>query len=585
MNDYQTKVVSLLRESADQWRGWGLPAELALQMERLAGQVHQQCVVAVVGRVKAGKSTFINALLGEDLAKVGTTETTATINYFRYGTPDPDRPVLCYWRGSRQPTRETRAFLDSLQGNDLDTLRRAERIDYLEYHLPNPFLREVVLVDTPGLSAVVDEHQNRTAEFLAARRQLRARHDEETQRISGDADAVIYLTGEVARTGDQAFLEEFGRLTQGRSRALNAVGVLAKIDLSPDVLARRRELAAKVADQLRDSLNTVLPVSAGLRRALDRLLADPARLPDLIGALRRTPPAVLTKFLRSEELYRTLEPDGCPVSAAERRELLGDMPWTVFTTIAQLAADTSLSGPAVVERLDEMAGFTTLREVLERHLFRRARFLRSFRIVQDARRLFDTVRFQHLPALRRREREDQARLERFLEFVRQANGPSSVAAELEAFLCDLCPGKNPGKRLETAFQEWDRKLAAVFQDLQEHNEDFEALQQLEEQADLFSVAEREELRALFGLYGLETPARLAPGQVAAEYVEGRQQWWSGMELCDRRPERSQVARRAVTRYGLILHELLSGRGSGTLETCPTRPASCTATWNRVRNSG
>lgn len=55
-----------------------------------------------MGRVKAGKSTFINALLGvgEDLATVGTTETTATINYFRYGNPaDPERPVRCYWRG------------------------------------------------------------------------------------------------------------------------------------------------------------------------------------------------------------------------------------------------------------------------------------------------------------------------------------------------------------------------------------------------------------------------------------------------------------------------------------------------------
>ena len=67
-------------------------------MERLAQQVDQPCVVAVVGRVKAGKSTFINALLGQDLAKVGTTETTATINYFRYGRPDPERPVRCIWR-------------------------------------------------------------------------------------------------------------------------------------------------------------------------------------------------------------------------------------------------------------------------------------------------------------------------------------------------------------------------------------------------------------------------------------------------------------------------------------------------------
>ena len=39
-------------------------------------------MVAVAGRVKVGKGTFVNALLGEGLAKVGTAETATTINYF-----------------------------------------------------------------------------------------------------------------------------------------------------------------------------------------------------------------------------------------------------------------------------------------------------------------------------------------------------------------------------------------------------------------------------------------------------------------------------------------------------------------------
>ena len=45
------------------------------------------CELAIAGRVKAGKSSFLNALLGADLAMVGTTETTATINFFKYGKP------------------------------------------------------------------------------------------------------------------------------------------------------------------------------------------------------------------------------------------------------------------------------------------------------------------------------------------------------------------------------------------------------------------------------------------------------------------------------------------------------------------
>src|SRR5215216_6660342 len=171
MNSVQENLIAILRQAAARLREVGLPAELAERMEGLAKQVYQPCVVAVVGRVKVGKSTFVNALLRQDLAKVGTTETTATINYFTYGNPDPNLPVRCHWR-SGKVTDESRSFLDDLQGNDLETLRRTDGIDHLEYFLPNPLLKQITLVDTPGTGTVVDEHQNRTAEFMQLNRQL-----------------------------------------------------------------------------------------------------------------------------------------------------------------------------------------------------------------------------------------------------------------------------------------------------------------------------------------------------------------------------------------------------------------------------
>lgn len=216
MNDIQQRLYELLQDTAERLRESRLPCDMAMQMERLAGQVEQPWEVAVVGRVKAGKSTFINALLGaeDELAKVGATETTATINYFRYGQPDPAKPVRCYWRNGKSED-VTREFLDSLQGNDLETLRRADGIHHLEYRLPNRYLEQVVLVDTPGLGAVVDVHQNRTAEYMQLYRQLRQRHDLETQELDSKADAVIYLTDAVARVTDRDFLDDFGQVTRG----------------------------------------------------------------------------------------------------------------------------------------------------------------------------------------------------------------------------------------------------------------------------------------------------------------------------------------------------------------------------------
>jgi hypothetical protein len=556
VNNAQTEqLVQTLEQGAARLRAARLPGELAATLDRLAGQVDLPCVLAVVGRMKAGKSTFVNALLGEDVAKVGTTETTATINRFRYGNPaDPERPVRCRWRGGRDEY-VGRAFLDGLQGNTVEALRRADGIESLEFLLPNPYLREVNLVDTPGTAAVVQEHQNRTAEFLNLQNQLRDRHSQETQRIGSEADAVIYLVGPVARSTDQAFLEEFGQATGGRSRALNAIGVMAKIDLQPEILGRRRELAAKMSDQLKDSLNTVAPVSAGIYRTLTRLQANHnAELIRLMTTLRRIPAKRLAKLLDDEELYLG-EYEDCPVTVAERERVLGRMDWGVFTTVARLAADPALSGLAIVERLNDLAGFGTLQKVLERHFFQRARFLRCYRICNDARRILDDISIRHLPEFRKRDRADLARRERFLGFLRCANGDPAVAKELEDFICLQCGTAARADRLEATVREVDRQLATLFHEMQEYSDDFAALEEMEKSRQLFSPAELDELRCLLGLYGVELDKRLPAGQATVAHAGERQQAWSDVSLRARDPVRRRVAERAQARYGAILFDL------------------------------
>jgi ribosome biogenesis GTPase A len=154
MDDIQKDMAMLLRKSAEQLREAKLPEELASHLELCAEQVYQPCTVAVVGQVKAGKSTFINALLGVDLAAVGTTETTATINYFRYGTTTSPKPVRCIWRGGQEDYVDL-DFVNNLQGNDIATLHRADGIDHLEYYVPNHYLEQITLIDTPGAGSVV----------------------------------------------------------------------------------------------------------------------------------------------------------------------------------------------------------------------------------------------------------------------------------------------------------------------------------------------------------------------------------------------------------------------------------------------
>lgn len=557
MSNPQESLVEFLKRAASRLREVGLPIELATRLEDLAGQVRQPCTVAVVGRVKVGKSTFVNALLGEDLAKVGTTETTATINYFAYGEPDPERPVRCHWRGGKV-TEEAREFLDGLQGNDLETLRRADGVDHLEYLLPNFFLKQITLVDTPGTGAVVEEHQDRTAEFMRLNGRLRDRHDQETRRLNETADAIIYLVGPVARATDEAFLEEFTRITGGGSSAVNAIGVMSKIELQPEVLERRHELSAKIAEQLKGSLNTVIPVAAGARRELDKLLEDDRTgLARLASTLRRIPPDQLGMLLDSQELFCELDFGDGPVGPGERRELLGDTKWGVFTTIARIAADPALSFDEVEERLSELCGFEPLWETIDERFVQRGHILRCYRIVRDAQEVLKELRFTRLPQRRREIRKNADLREKFLAFIRRADGDPATAQELEDFVCLYLSVDEQLAELEELYVDLDGDLSVLLHELTEYNADFEVLQRLEESEHVLSDAELEELRPLLGMYGVEIEKRLSPGKMDVGYVGARQGYWGSKRLqAPYGTVRYLVADRAYTRYGVILAELL-----------------------------
>lgn len=586
MDDLQLKLVEVLQRAAVRLRKAGLPADLAAQMQQLATEVDAPCVVAVVGRVKAGKSTFVNALLEEDLAKMGVSETTATINYFCYGTPDPDLPVRCYWRsGEVKVSDEDRAFLDKLQGTDQETLSKAANIDHLEYRTPRPFLQHVTLVDTPGTVSAVSEHEERVNQFMNVDNSLYADlknyHHNETQRLGSAADAVIYLMGVAAKSTDEEFLKQFVEATGDGSKSYNAIGVMAQIDLNNRVIERREELAQKAARQLEHRLNTVIPVSAAIERGLHSLLArDEAGLKELLAVFRPDPPLppdFLTYLLTSSEAYddfETIFTDvPCPVTPEQRKRVRGkrgqkviesvgggrepdEIPWAAFATIVRTVADPSLAdATAIVEKLQSIAGFTRLQFVLKHHFFKRGSFLRGYNIVNKALKLLDDIKDTYLREFDRRQEEDKARRERFLNFLQRVPR-DGVARELEEFVkASLI--SNP--YIEIMLQEVEREITRLKYKLEDYNEDFNALKLMEENSRLFTEDEVNELHPLFGFHNLETDKRLQSTEITLPYIEKRQSHWeSKLPPRGRDPIVGAVAQQALRLYGQIAESLVQG---------------------------
>lgn len=233
MNPIEKRTLAILNRSTEIIRELPDSARWLNEIATLKLQVYTPCRLAVGGRVKAGKSTLINTLLGEDLALVGETEATATINQFVYGKPaNPAFPVKVVYKDGREEL-VSQTFMNSLQGHDLAAAAKRRNILYFERQLENPILKDLILIDTPGTDAVVSDHQEAAEAVFGINsqdeKQLRREHDAQTRELTAKADAIIYLVGAVANAGNKQFLDDFAQACEGAS-ALNAIGIISRID-------------------------------------------------------------------------------------------------------------------------------------------------------------------------------------------------------------------------------------------------------------------------------------------------------------------------------------------------------------------
>jgi len=120
-------------------------------------------LVVVMGEFKTGKSTFINALLGEDCLKSDVTPATAVVTMLKYGETSD---LIAHFRDGREE-RYSMDKLDLLSAEgDLEGEELRSKISYLELYLSNPILKEITIVDTPGLNADKPLHSAATKEFI-----------------------------------------------------------------------------------------------------------------------------------------------------------------------------------------------------------------------------------------------------------------------------------------------------------------------------------------------------------------------------------------------------------------------------------
>jgi small GTP-binding protein len=176
-------------------------------------QVDELFLLVVAGEFNAGKSAFVNALLGYKLLAEGVTPTTSQIHLLKHGEEASQTPVE--------------------KGIWVQTA-------------PVEILKNVNIVDTPGTNAIMREHEALTAEFIPR------------------SDLVLFLT-----SADRPFTEsERAFLSQIRDWGKKTVLIINKIDIldGDQALAEVVEFAGSSANKLVGDIAAVFPVSALLAK-------------------------------------------------------------------------------------------------------------------------------------------------------------------------------------------------------------------------------------------------------------------------------------------------------------------------------
>ncbi|MCQ4121002.1 dynamin family protein [Rhodococcus tibetensis] len=341
--------------------------EIRDQLTECARRLEQPLRVALAGSLKAGKSTLLNSLVGQDIAPTDATECTRVVTWYRSGST----PAVTAWYHSDSPDAELRSAnvpvlrRDGHLTFDLGHLTAAQ-VDRLDVEWPSSALAHTTIIDTPGTSSLSRDVSARTLEMLTP--------DNE----ASGADAVVYLLRTLNAT-DVQFLGQIGDHVGDESGPLGVVGVVSRADEVGagrlDAMMSAKEVAARFAGELERTglCQAVVPV-AGLLA----LGARTMRQAEFAAFQRLAEVSVddLNMAMLSADRFAR-EDSPLPVDARTRVQLadrFGLFGIRMAVTLIRLGTRDS---PTLAAELVERSGLDELRQVIDIQFGQRADQLKT----------------------------------------------------------------------------------------------------------------------------------------------------------------------------------------------------------------
>jgi len=321
--------------------------------------------IVVVGRLKAGKSTLVNALVGAPVAETAALEATTVVTVYENGAPSRADVVLT--DGTRRPVPLALGTTASLDVPDT-------AVAYVHRFVPSHALSAITLIDTPGLATL-------TAANAATTERALIDGFEQTRAASVDADAAVFLFDSMPRTDEVEFLQRLG------FTPLNTLGVLSRADSfgrgvlgGRDPLTHAADHATVLAPRLSGHVGAVVPVAG--------LLAQTAHTGAFTDADARALAALAP--VTPLELFDLFDADPAALPVPRERvwrllELIGEY------GLVHARAHAAGGAHQVNHWLSEVSGIHPLRAVLVQSLRRFAVLQRAGRILTE----LDALAYSH----------------------------------------------------------------------------------------------------------------------------------------------------------------------------------------------
>lgn len=126
--------------------------------------LHEPLKIVVLGEVKAGKSTLVNSLIGKKVSYTNVVEATAAILEIKYN--NQEKISINRIDGNNIELMSLNE-LDNLIDENKNNQEFFSKINKISIQTNIDRLKEITLVDTPGLNTVTNENERRTEDYIA----------------------------------------------------------------------------------------------------------------------------------------------------------------------------------------------------------------------------------------------------------------------------------------------------------------------------------------------------------------------------------------------------------------------------------